>query len=151
MFMNISLENKECILTGDMNCNYLVDSDHKELKSILTAFGFKQLIRDPTRVTHDSRSLIDVIYTNEPWNIYSVKGIPAGLSDHDLVGCIRKIHSFKYQPKLYGKTASSENTCARVAVEFPENVLRPAGREGGLCILVLLVYELHVILLRFAP
>ena len=104
MFTNISLENKECILTGDMNCNYLVHSDHKELKSILTAFGFKQLIRDPTRVTQDSRSLIDVIYTNEPWNIYSVEGIPAGLSDHDLVGFIRKIHNFKYQPKLNEKT-----------------------------------------------
>ena len=33
MLTNISLENKECILTGDMNCNYLVNSDHKELKS----------------------------------------------------------------------------------------------------------------------
>ena len=83
-----------------MNCNYLVDSDHKELKSIFTAFGSKQLIKDPTRVTEDSRSLIGVIYTNEPWNIYSVKVIPAGLSDHDLVGCTRKIHNFKYQPKL---------------------------------------------------
>ena len=29
MLTNISLENKECILTGDMNCNYLVNSDHK--------------------------------------------------------------------------------------------------------------------------
>ena len=44
--------------------------------------------------------MIDVIYTNEPSNIYSVKVIPAGLSDHDLVGCTRKIHNFKYQPKL---------------------------------------------------
>ena len=78
----------------------LAKTDHKELKSILTAFGLKQLIKDPTRVTQDSRSLIDVIYTNEPWNIYSVKVIPAGLSDHDLVGCIGKIHNFKYQPKL---------------------------------------------------
>ena len=33
MLTNISLENKECILTEDMNCNYLVNSDHKELKS----------------------------------------------------------------------------------------------------------------------
>ena len=65
MLTNISLENKECILTGDMNCNYLFNSDHKELKSILTAFGLKQLIKDPTRVTQDSRSLIDLIYTNE--------------------------------------------------------------------------------------
>ena len=100
MLTNVSLENKECILTGDMNCNYLVNSDHKELKSILIAFGFKQLIKDPTRVTQESRSLIDVIYTNEPCNVYSVKVIPAGLSDHDLIGCVRKIHNFKYQPKL---------------------------------------------------
>ena len=28
---NISLENEECILIGDMNCNYLVNTDHKEL------------------------------------------------------------------------------------------------------------------------
>ena len=33
MLTNISSENKECILTEDMNCNYLVNSDHKELKS----------------------------------------------------------------------------------------------------------------------
>lgn len=97
---NISLENKECILIGDMNFNYLVNTGHKELKSILTTFGLKQLIKDPTRVTQVSRSLIDVIYTKEPWNIYSVKVIPAGLSDHDLVGCIRKIHNFKYQLKV---------------------------------------------------
>ena len=71
--------------SAPVNCHYLVNSDHKELKSILTAFGLKQLSKDPTRVTQDSRSLIDVIYTNEPWNIYSV--IPAGLSDHDLVCC----------------------------------------------------------------
>lgn len=93
MLTNISLENKECILTGDMNCNYLVNSDHRELKSIITAFGLKQLIKDPTRVTQDSRSFIDIIYTSEPWNIYSVKTIPAGLSDHDLVRCVRKIHN----------------------------------------------------------
>ena len=44
-----------------MNCNYLVNSDKEELKSILTAFGLKQLIEDPTRATQNSIPLIDVI------------------------------------------------------------------------------------------
>ena len=50
--------------SAPVNCNYLVNSDHKELKSILTAFGLKQLIKDPTRVTQDSRSLTSSTPTN---------------------------------------------------------------------------------------
>lgn len=76
MLSAVSSENKECILTGDINCNYLVSSDNKELKAMLLSFGLKQLIKDPTRVTQDSKTLIDVIYTNRPQNVYSVKVIP---------------------------------------------------------------------------
>ena len=50
--------------SAPVNCNYLVNSYHKELKSILTAFGLKQLIKDPTRVTQDSRSLTSSTPTN---------------------------------------------------------------------------------------
>ena len=32
MLSAVSSENKEFLLTGDMNCNYLVNSDHKDLK-----------------------------------------------------------------------------------------------------------------------
>ena len=78
---------------------YLVSSDNKELKAMLLSFGLKQLIKDPTRVTQDSKTLIDVIYTNRPQNVYSVKVIPAGLSDHDMIGCVRKLHNHKFQPR----------------------------------------------------
>ena len=37
-------ENKEAILCGDMNCNYLVPSDHKPIKDIISLNGFKQII-----------------------------------------------------------------------------------------------------------
>ena len=63
MLSTISAENKECILSGDINCNFLVSSDHKEMKSILTYFGLKQLITSPTR--------IDVICSNVPHTPYS--------------------------------------------------------------------------------
>ena len=44
MLSTVSSEDKECILTGDINCNYLVPADHKEIKSILASVGLKQLI-----------------------------------------------------------------------------------------------------------
>ena len=86
MLWAVSAENKECILLGDINCNYLVSSDHKEIKSILTDLGLKQLISSPTRITCESKTLIDVICSNVLHNIFSVKVIPAGLSDHELIG-----------------------------------------------------------------
>ena len=100
MLWTVSAENKECILLGDINCNYLVSSDHKEIKSILTYFGLKQLISSPTRITRESKTLIDVICSNVPHNIFSVKVIPAGLSDHELIGCARKLNNVKFNPRI---------------------------------------------------
>jgi len=100
MLLTISAENKECILSGDINCNFLVSSDHKEMKSILTYFGLKQLITSSTRITCESKTLIDVICSNVPHNISLVKVIPAGLSDHELIGCARKLNNVKFNPRI---------------------------------------------------
>ena len=99
MLETVMAENKECILMGDMNCNYLERSEHKEVKSIISNNGLKQLIKSPTRITNNSKTLIDVIYSNEPEKINSIKVIPADLSDHELLGCVRKLHSIKHSPK----------------------------------------------------
>ena len=47
MMSTVVSEDKECILTGDINCNYLEGSDHKDLKAILSSFNLKQLISSP--------------------------------------------------------------------------------------------------------
>jgi len=91
MLSTVSSENKECILTGDMNCNFLTNLDHKELKPIVASFGLKQLIGTPTRITPESQTLIDVICSNESQHICCTKVIPAGLSDHELIGCAQLI------------------------------------------------------------
>lgn len=96
----VSSEDKECILTGDINCNYLVPSDHKEIKSIFASFGLKQLISTPTRITRESKTLIDIICSNEPEKTYSVKAISAGLSDHELICCSRKGNNAKHHPRI---------------------------------------------------
>ena len=99
MMSTVVFEDKECILTGAINCNYLENSDHKELKTILSSFNLKQLISSPTRITKESKTLIDVNFSNETQNISSVKVIPAGLSDHELIGCSRKIQNVTFQSK----------------------------------------------------
>jgi len=100
MLSTIPTENKECTLSGDINCNYLVSSDHKEIKSILTYFGLKQLISSPTRITRESKTLIDVICSNVPHNIFAVKVIPAGLNDRELIGCARRLNNVRFNPRI---------------------------------------------------
>ena len=91
----VSIENKEILMLGDMNCNYLAKSDHKEIKNIISSYGLKQLITSPTRITNHSSTLIDVICSNEPQNISIAKSIPAGLSDHEMIGCVWKLNNIK--------------------------------------------------------
>ena len=89
----VSAEDKECILSADINCNYSVSSDCKEIKSILCSLGLKQLITSTARITPESKTLMDVTCSNEPHNINSVKVIPAGLSDRELIGCALELNN----------------------------------------------------------
>ena len=122
MLETVMSENKECILMGDMNCNYLERSEHKEVKSIISNNGLKQLIKSPTRITNNSKTLIDVAYSNEPEKINSIKVIPADLSNNEPFGCMRTLLSIKhsskqikyrnyinYDPKLFCEDLQSEN------------------------------------------
>ena len=73
--------------------------DHLDLKNVFSMYGYKQLIDSATRITESSKTLIDVIQTNKSNNISSTAVFPSSLSDHDLIGCVRKLHNIKYQPK----------------------------------------------------
>ena len=92
-------ESKEVILLGDLNVNYLNDKDNKKIKSIIHSHGFYQIIKKPTRITAESKTLIDIIATNNPASISASDVIATSLSDHDMVGCVRKLHNLKFSPK----------------------------------------------------
>ena len=87
------------IILGDLNINYLKPSNHFNVKTLLTIWGLEQLIKQATRITTDTSTLIDVILTNRQNNISSSHVIPISFSDHDLIACIRKLNSQKYSPK----------------------------------------------------
>ena len=65
-------------------------------------YHFKQLIAKPTRVTSDTRTLIDHITTNRKDNVSESDVIPCGISDHDAVYMVRstRLPKRKGTPKL---------------------------------------------------
>jgi len=48
---------------GDLNVNFMNKSD-KDNKELFSLYGFKQLIKKPTRISKDTKSLIDIIAKN---------------------------------------------------------------------------------------
>ena len=98
-------ENKEIIVIGDVNCNDLdLDGKNKilvKLRNLYSEYQLKQLIKNPTRSTLTSQTLIDHFATNKPRLITNSGVFTTGFSDHDLIFGIRKISSkLNSEPKI---------------------------------------------------
>ena len=88
---NVSSEGKEIILMGDFNKNLLNEHKDKEWENFTTSLGLSQLVCDPTRVTENSSTLIDHIYTNFDENITHVHVCKISISDHYAIFGNRKL------------------------------------------------------------
>jgi hypothetical protein len=85
----------EVILVGDLNCN-LMDScvSGRALSAdFCVEFNLTQLVKEPTRVTDTSQTLIEVALTTSTNIIDTCDVKPAALSDHSLVCLILKLKS----------------------------------------------------------
>ena len=60
----VSNQNKEFMIVGDFNRNLLNQEIEKEWGNFTASLGLTQLISEPTRVTQESQTLVDYIYTN---------------------------------------------------------------------------------------
>ena len=85
-------EEKEFILLGDFNKNLLNADTDREWGNFTTSLGLSQLISEPTRVTNNTQTLIDHIYTNNEDNIRSVNVEKLCVSDHYEIFCNRSSH-----------------------------------------------------------
>ena len=92
-------EDKETILMGDINCDYLKDNNHREIKIFFVSYGYKQLIEKATCIIETSETLIDGILTNSPEKIRNYDTILSSNSDHDIIAIIRKKSTPKYAPR----------------------------------------------------
>ena len=90
-------QSSEIILLGDFNCDFIAKRSPcnvtKQLKSLYKSYNFSQLIESPTRTVPGSSTLLDLIVTNCPSVISSCGILLSGLSDHDMIYCVRKLHS----------------------------------------------------------
>ena len=98
-------EQKETILIGDVNCNDLdlvgKNKVLETLRNIYHEYQLKQLIRNPTRSTLTSQTLIDHFATNKPKLIINFGVFTTAFSDHDLIFGIQKVSSrVDREPKI---------------------------------------------------
>ena len=106
-------ENKERYILGDLNCDMLKtesDTPTKKIKSLYELYQLlSQLIKEATRVTMATSSLIDHIVTNTPKKISDSGVIHTGISYHSLVFTIRKIHISKKQDENIAEIRNIKN------------------------------------------
>ncbi len=87
-------ECKELLVIGDINCNMIKsskDSSNNKLIFLSTLYNLEQLIKEPTRVTSTSSSVIDLMFTNQPNNISNSGVIDLGMSDHSFIYAVKKV------------------------------------------------------------
>ena len=104
-FENVLAKNKEIVILGDLNINYILDENLCENQAhfIETLFCCKQLIVEPTRVTQSSQSVIDHIYTTMPHNHLDHGILKYTLSDHYFIFTTLKFRRQASTPKLIHK------------------------------------------------
>ena len=89
---NVLKEDKEIYLMGDINRDLLNNQIKHAWLDYMAPFGLTQLVSEATRVTSDSRTLLDHIYSNCPANVNSLTVPKIGLSDHFPIFFTRKMH-----------------------------------------------------------
>ena len=85
MVDNIPHKNYELQILGDFNIN--LNESQKSWNACTTSLGLEQLIKNLTRVTNKTSSLIDHIYTNVKNKISDFEVIRVSKSDHFLIHC----------------------------------------------------------------
>ena len=95
----ISLPNKETVILGDLNCNYLDNKNNLLIKDLFKLRGYKETIKTATWIAKDSSTFIDVILTNPPHNMINTNSIISSLSDHNVIKWVNKLNNIKLNPR----------------------------------------------------
>ena len=88
---------------GDINCDFY--SRGNKLTEILEHFNLHQLITEPTRITNESKTLVDyIVVPNNNINIITfLTQRFVSFSDHNLISFKYNIEFIKYSPKMVTK------------------------------------------------
>ena len=104
LLASLDLDHKEAIIIGDTSCYFLDSSnnDTKISKHYLSLHNLTQIIKEPTRITGISKTLIDHVITNKPDIVHDSSIISCGISDHDTSFIERNVRTTKMKapPKV---------------------------------------------------
>ena len=94
------LLNKPIIILGDLNCDGLDSScrEYAAINSFTREMNLQQLIKEPTRITATTESLLDVILVSDPSSVRKSGVINNPISDHLPVYVVLKLKSPKISP-----------------------------------------------------
>ena len=98
IFKYMCLQNKPIFILGDFNDDLF--SAGNKLDKIFKNLKLRQLIDRPTRVTPNSKTLLDLAITNRPEMIVFSDVIPGTIADHDLISIIIDFEKPKRQPLI---------------------------------------------------
>ena len=104
-------EEKEFVILGGLNCDLSsrpLYQQSENLLQMINLYHLYQLIKEPTRITSTSKTLIDLVITNKPGNYLRSGVIPSGISDHSMVYACRKISTSNNMHK-FDTTRSLKN------------------------------------------
>ena len=101
----ITTKYEHTIITGDFNTNFLQPESYPTSffqVNVIEPFGLSQIIKEPTRVTATSSTLIDLMLVSNLDNVKKsgVVDVP-GISDHCLVYLAYAVRKPKFVPKTF--------------------------------------------------
>ena len=100
----------ELLLLGNFNYSFTRnDSTVKRYKSMLSSFSLEQLIKNATRVTATTSSVIDHILTNCKSKISACGVLDYSFSDHQVIFCVRGSIQKSFSPPITKTVRSFAN------------------------------------------
>ena len=98
-FVDSLLLNLEIIVLGDLNCNLLCSCpEANALFDFISTFSLNQIVEKPTRITENSKSLIDVIMTTSKIFVNLSDVLTCSISDHNLIYVVLSLKTPRVKP-----------------------------------------------------
>lgn len=111
---------KYIIIMGDFNLDLDMQSEYvSDLRNILTMYGLRYFIREPTRITIDNKSCLDNIITNLGPDIICTNVIEMHIADHLALSlrvngqCTRKDEPVSYCTRII-----NDSTCHKFVLDL---------------------------------
>ena len=99
VFQECSNQYDDVVILGDFNVDINKSSNSKKINTIARHSNLSQLIKDFTRITETTKTIIDLAFVSNPDRISSSGVHSLGLSDHSLIYIVRKNKKLKVPPK----------------------------------------------------